>query len=646
MALVDPGFFTHFFSRVDPQGDGVISLVGLDGIAIARHVGASSTFGNDMRSSTLFANLARRPIGSFTSRGVLENVPRLISYRTMRRYPLVVMVGSSLEGTLAPMRERTRLYYLVAAAMSAVIVLVAFGVLRSLARQRRDFDALTDAQARLRASVARSEAITENMAAGVVTTDFEGRIESVNSAACRMFGYQADEMAGKHVSRLVDESERGHLATVIRGLQAGAERLEADDREFLSVRKDGTVFEVEVLLSRLVIDGARHVIGIVHDISGRKVLERAMRRSEALFRATFDQAMVGIVHTGLDGRFMRVNRAACEMLGYTERELLALGYREVTHPEELPISVARHKALLADPKQPFEYHTVRRFLRKDGSMLWALTSVCVIRHDDGNPDFFLTMVQDITELKRVEQMKDEFVSTVSHELRTPLTSIRGSLGLLAGDVAGPLPETARSLVLIAERGCERLIRLVNEILDTERIESGRMQFDVHAAELRPLIERAMESMEGFAQAHRVTLRMEAPDEPIVAGVDADRFIQVMTNLISNAVKFSPPGAPVEIALARTADGGARIEVRDRGPGIPTEFQPRIFLRFSQADASSAGQKGGTGLGLNIAKAIVDHLGGTIGFRPNAGAGTVFFVQLPAPPKNAAAMRDLAQPQEA
>ncbi len=306
---------------------------------------------------------------------------------------------------------------------------------------------------------------------------------------------------------------------------------------------------------------------------------------------------------------------------------------ELAHPDDRPAM----KAWLADRnvgKKPRELEY--RVRRPDGALRYFRSQGDAAINPEIGLVHMAGTVQDITEEKRVERMKAEFVSTVSHELRSPLTSIHGSLGLLAGGVAGALPPPARQLVLIAERSTERLIRLVNDILDTEKIESGKMAFDLKVMELRPLVERAVESMEGLAGACHVALRASAPDEPIVANVDADRFIQVMTNLISNAVKFSPPEAPVEIALARTADGGARIEVRDRGPGIPAEFQPRIFQRFSQADASSAGQKGGTGLGLNIAKAIVDHLGGTIGYTTNPGEGTTFFVELPAAPQAAGA----------
>jgi PAS domain S-box-containing protein len=468
-----------------------------------------------------------------------------------------------------------------------------------------------------------------------VTTAANGVITGVNSAACLMFGYESGEMVGGHFAVLLDESLRADALAMLEARGALSGDFKDDEREILCERKDGTVFQAELLLSGVIVDGQRIYTGIVHDISGRKTLERALRRSEALFRATFDQALVGIVHSNLDGRFIRANRTACEMLGYSEHEMLALGFRDVTHPEDLAVSEQRLGELLADPALPF--HVTKRYLRKDGSAMWSLTSVSVVRRDDDLPDFLLSMVQDITELKHVEQMKNEFVSTVSHELRSPLTSIRGSLGLLAGGVAGALSPPARELVLIAEHSSERLILLVNDILDTERLESGKMRFELKPTELRGLVERAVESMEGYARERRVLLRVAAPEAPIRADVDGDRLIQVMTNLISNAVKFSPAEATVEVELARAADGGSRIEVRDRGPGIPKEFQARIFQRFSQADSSSSRQKGGTGLGLSIAKAIVEHLGGTIGYRTSPGEGSTFFVQLPAASEAAPAM---------
>jgi len=508
VAWVDPSYFMRFYDKADLGKNAVVSLITLDGIALVRQSGGVALYGLDRRGSTLFAEQSLRASGSYLSSGRL-GVKRLTSYRTMVRYPLVVMVGSSEKEVFAAVRERARLYYGTALLASLIILAIAFGATRAVMRQRRDLVAVQNAEALLRKSEAR------------------------------------------------------------------------------------------------------------------------MRAREAHLRATYDQALVGIAHADLRGRFIRANQHLCGMLGYTEEELVARRSVDITHPEDLEISEDLFDALGADPTLDFSSQRTKRFIRKDGSIMWALAALTLVRTDGGDPDYFLVMIQDITELKRIDQMKSEFVSTVSHELRTPLTSIRGSLGLLLGGVAGALQGKARELVVIAENNCERLIRLVTDILDIEKIEAGLMRFDIRDMDLGALLRRAVESGDGFARMHRVPLRLTLPDAPLIAAVDADRFTQVVMNLVSNAVKFSPAGVAVEVSLTAQRPGLARIEVRDHGPGIPLEFQSRMFKRFSQADSSSSSRRGGTGLGLNIAKAIVDELGGEIGFHTSPGAGTTLFVTLPA-----------------
>ncbi len=627
VAILDPGFFTRFFRRLHPDTGGMIALIRSDGIGIARQAGTSTRFDDDMRSSTLFARLAAAPDGQFMSRGVREGVPRLVSYRSLARYSLAVMAGTGVTQALAPVRERARLYFALAGAASALIVLAALGILGSVQRRHHDFEALRRTEAKLRETAARKDAIAESMAGGVIISSLDGTILSVNRAACDMHGYARGELVGMPLSRLLAEADRAGFAERLRTAAGSVAGAEHEVKEVRALRKDGSLFEAEVIGSVVAWDGSANLVGIVHDITERKATERALRRSEALYRATFDQALLGIIHTGMDGRFIRVNRKACEMLGYTQAQMLALGYRDVTHPEDLVESARRHQALLGDPLQHFEFQMTRRYLRKDGSIVWTLASVSVIRGEGGMPDFFLTMVQDISELKRVEQMQNEFISTVSHELRSPLTSIRASLGLLVGGVAGELPKAARELAAIGERNCERLIRLVNDILDTERMESGRMRFELQATDLRVLASRAVESMQGLAVGRGVQLRLAAPEYALGANVDADRFIEVLTNLVSNAVKFSPAASTVEIALS-AAGGRVRLEVRDHGPGIPKDFESRIFQRFAQADSTSTRAQGGTGLGLYIAHEIVKRLGGTIGYDTKPGAGTTFHVELP------------------
>jgi signal transduction histidine kinase len=234
-----------------------------------------------------------------------------------------------------------------------------------------------------------------------------------------------------------------------------------------------------------------------------------------------------------------------------------------------------------------------------------------------------------TERKRLDRLKDEFVSTVSHELRTPLTSITGSLGLLMGKAVGVLSEPAARLLEIAHNNSQRLVRLVNDILDIEKLESGHAVFDFRKIEVRSLVEQTVESMRGYAGAHGVKVRVEAAVAVDAVRADTDRLAQVVTNLLSNAIKFSPPDGEVVIAVEKEVKGDVvRITVRDHGPGISADFRLRIFERFAQADATNARRKGGTGLGLSIAKRIIDRLGGDIGFADAPGGGTIFYVELP------------------
>ena len=233
------------------------------------------------------------------------------------------------------------------------------------------------------------------------------------------------------------------------------------------------------------------------------------------------------------------------------------------------------------------------------------------------------------ERKRLERMKDEFVSTVSHELRTPLTSIAGSLGLLMGNDAVGLSKSAARLLEIAHTNSARLVRLVNDILDVEKLESGRVVFDLKKTKLMPLIEQTVDAISGYAEGHGVKVRIEAATATDDVRADTDRLAQVLTNLLSNAIKFSPRDGEVVIAVEKEPEGNAlRVTVRDHGPGIPPDFKARIFERFAQADATDTRRKGGTGLGLSIAKQIVDRLGGELGFADAPGGGTVFHVELP------------------
>lgn len=231
------------------------------------------------------------------------------------------------------------------------------------------------------------------------------------------------------------------------------------------------------------------------------------------------------------------------------------------------------------------------------------------------------------ELKKLDQLKSEFLSTVSHELRTPLTSIRGSLALIVGGVVGELPASVRPLVEIAHKNSERLILLVNDILDMEKIEAGKMDFHSRPTALQPLLKQALEGNHAYAEQFNVTYELESELPEVMVNVDANRLMQVFANLLSNAAKFSQPGGKVLVAIERM-DQRIRVAVKDNGPGISDEFKDRIFQKFAQADSSDTRKKGGTGLGLSITRAIVEQMGGSIGFESAPNVLTTFFVEFP------------------
>ena len=482
----------------------------------------------------------------------------------------------------------------------------------------------TDAERRLREREAMSRAVTDGMAEGVITLRPDGEIVEANAAAARIFGYPKEDLLGRDIAELVPERNRESFREMI-GQFAAEETFQVAGFETRGARKDGTEFPAKVSFGDVRVGKTRFFTGIVRDMTKRRNMTAALKASEAQLRQITDAVPALIYYADADCRVRFHNRLTREWFGLTDAQVDDRSLADIVGEDAFRAIRPRIDEVLAG--YPVRYERTHRMPSGVDKDL-AVHYYPRYAEDDstGKVIGFYGLCTDITELKRIDRMKSEFVSTVSHELRTPLTSIRGSLGLLAGGAAGSLPEAAAPLVQIAKSNCERLIRLINDILDTEKIESGKMRFDLQVADVKPMLEQALSANEGFAAQHQVDFVLSAPVARVRANVDADRFAQVMTNLLSNAVKFSPAGSAVKVVLTR-ADGRIRIEVRDQGPGIPEEFRHRIFQKFSQADSSDARQKGGTGLGLNISKAIIERLGGTIGFDTETGVGTTFFFEL-------------------
>ncbi|WP_331040720.1 CHASE3 domain-containing protein [Allosphingosinicella sp.] len=412
--------------------------------------------------------------------------------------------------------------------------------------------------------------------------------------------------------RDLDAIEQRHLAEATADAEASRQRT-----KFLTLG-------LQALLLSLLVAAA----WITHRAmrARRKDLDRLRdlsARQEAIFDATTD----GMITHDPKGYIESLNPAAAAMYGYAPEELIGrhveVLFADPPKPEHLELFLER----LAGNKVSRSSH-VQEFVgkRRDGSTFTTDVATSAVPLADGL--HFVAVIRDVTERRRVEQMKTEFVSTVSHELRTPLTSIAGSLGLLAGGAAGALPERADKLIKIAHSNSERLVRLINDILDIEKIESGKMTFDIQEVPLKPLVEQAVQANRAFADGFGVNLELEPGGDEAVVLADPDRLTQVVTNLLSNAAKFSPRGETVSILLTPVGKMH-RLTVTDKGPGIPEEFKNRIFSKFAQADASDTRQMGGTGLGLSIVKEIVSAFGGTISFETAEGRGTSFHVDLPA-----------------
>ena len=317
--------------------------------------------------------------------------------------------------------------------------------------------------------------------------------------------------------------------------------------------------------------------------------------------------------------YIHLNQAEClrlnvnaetDALGKTE-DLFISAEAKRTRWEEEQILAGNH------PLAP----RTEKFMR-DGATRWYSTSKTPIHDQSGAIIGLVGARHDITDHKRHDQMKDDFIATVNHEMRTPLTSISGALDLLA-----KAPNSSERLLEIARSNCRRLVQLVNDILDIEKIESGQLIFVLKPLRIRDLVERAFEANRDLAEYYGVSVRLDDAAAQGVVRADFERLTQGIRNVLSNAVKFSPRGTNVTVMI-ENCGANIRVSVRDRGPGIPDEYRTRIFEKFVQVDATDARQKGGTGLGLSIVKQIVARLDGEVNSEPAPGGGTIFHIELP------------------
>ncbi len=370
---------------------------------------------------------------------------------------------------------------------------------------------------------------------------------------------------------------------------------------------------------------ALHMIGAMLDLSHRKKAEADLLALNAELeqlhqknKLILDAAADGIFVLDTDGRPTFLNPAAERMIGWSLEEIAGKPMHEIVH-----------QAKDGDPCCDTAVHLAEdMFLRKDGTSFSVEYSTARIPSEDGGFAGSVVTFRDTTERRAVQRMKDEFVSVVSHELRTPLTSIRGALGLLAGGLLTKSPEKGQRMLEIAVSNTDRLIRLINDILDIERIDSGSVTLHKKNCSVADLLGHAAEVMRPMADKAHIAIEV-VPSTASIVWADPDRIIQTLTNLLSNAIKFSPAGSTVTLS-AEPGSNDVVFRARDAGRGIPADKLEAVFERFQQVDASDSRDKGGSGLGLAICHSIVHQHGGKIWVESIVGQGSVFSFSLPSP----------------
>jgi PAS domain S-box-containing protein len=458
----------------------------------------------------------------------------------------------------------------------------------------------------------------------VSITDTKGIINYVNDKFCKISDYPRDQLIGKTHNII---NSKTHDTNFFHDLWSTISQGKVWHGEVCNKSRNGMLYWVDSTIVPFLDDAGKpyQYISIRTDITERKRMAEKIIASEQQYRNLIESVREVIFQMDEEGRLMFLNPAWEDITHFKIQETLGRNFIDFIHHDDIDQAVAIFKRLCDCDITSFKGEL--RFYNKKGHFCWIELTIQSEVDETNNKLRFTGTLNDITERRRIAQLQSEFVSVVSHELRTPITSIRGSLGLLDAGMAGHIDEAPLKLIKIAHKNSQRLVTLVNDILDMEKLMAGKMSLNMASINLISFVELSIEANTAYAHTCNTKLTLcERPPEAMVIA-DPDRLMQVLNNLLSNAAKFSPPDRAVEVSIA-VESTRARVSVRDYGSGIPVEFRSRIFSAFAQADSSDTRKQGGTGLGLKISKTLIEKMNGEIDFESEEGVGTCFWFSLP------------------
>jgi len=510
---------------------------------------------------------------------------------------------------------------------------------------------LEDAHFLVRDREMRMRTVFDNVLDAIITIDERGRIESVNPAAERMFGYCAQELTGQNVSLLMPEPYRGQHDGHLEGYsRSGRQSVIGRGRQVNGVRHDGSLFPLDIAVSEVETEGRRMFIGILRDITERKKTEQALEQSRRRL-ADMTASIPGAVFqfertTPVTGRFLYFSEGIENLCGLRATDVIAdpqLLLRSVLAVERSGVAKVLRRALGTGTSFEATYQV-------NGSPGHWLSAIAAPREHESGRVVWNGIIMDVTSLKEAERKlaeyaeelsvtarkaegatraKSEFLATMSHEIRTPMNGVIGMTSLLLDT---PLTAEQRGFAETIRSSGEALLAIINDILDFSKIEAGKLSLESRGFDPRAVVEESLEVVAPVAHRRNFEL-CGSIDDSVPSGLlgDPTRLRQILLNLLSNAVKFTEQGEVVIRVFVERSDAGTatvRFEVSDTGIGISAEAQPRLFQSFSQADSSTTRRYGGTGLGLAICKRLAVLMGGDIGVRSNPGSGSTFWVSLP------------------